>query len=492
MAAFKWDAVAAKAQGCEPVNGANGKWQFGFGAVLEASRREREGRLLKFFLEVIQANGNTFELKLLFSRAINTIEPRNIEAIFSSQFSSFGVGKRPLTFAPLLGTKGIFTQDDVEWQHSRALLRPQFMSNRMQNFEQVQECVEDLIRCIPEDTAFDLQPLFFRLTFDTTTCLLFGRRFSSWDSKAVTDDSSSFAESFNTGQDYVAWRGHLGPMYWLMDGIKFRRAARRCHRFVDSLVREALESPVAEKKETDASDTKYVFLDALAEETRDPATLRDQCMNILLAGRDTTACLLSWTFRLLVRHPNVLAKLRAEIEEVVGLGSHAPPPTMSDIKRMTYLSLILKETLRLYPSVPANSREAVVRTKLPTGGGKNGTAPVLVQKGQPVGYCVYAMHRRQDIYGIDAHEFRPERWENDALKDIGWGYLPFNGGPRICLGQEFALLEAGYTVARLVQEFAHIHADDPAKAQKVAVGDKKQTLTLVLSSADGCRVRFNR
>jgi cytochrome P450 len=76
-------------------------------------------------------------------------------------------------------------------------------------------------------------------------------------------------------------------------------------------------------------------------------------------------------------------------------------------------------------------------TTLPTGGGEDGKSPILVRRGEAVGYCVYAMHRRKDIYGPDADEFRPERWEEPGMKDIGWAYLPFNGGPRICLGRTF-------------------------------------------------------
>ena len=86
--------------------------------------------------------------------------------------------------------------------------------------------------------------------------------------------------------------------------------------------------------------------------------------------------------------------------------------------------------------MPVNSREAVRDTVLPVGGGPDGTSPVLVHKGEGVGYCVYAMHRRKDLYGEDAGVFRPERWEGDELKDIGWGYLPFNRGPRVCLGRK--------------------------------------------------------
>jgi cytochrome P450 len=100
--------------------------------------------------------------------------------------------------------------------------------------------------------------------------------------------------------------------------------------------------------------------------------------------------------------------------------------------------------LRLYPSVPVNSRWAVKMTTLPVGGGKDGKSPILVRPGMGVAYFPYAMHRRKDLYGEDAHCFRPERWEGNELKDIGWGYLPFNGGPRVCIGRKlkiFAFLE---------------------------------------------------
>ena len=99
--------------------------------------------------------------------------------------------------------------------------------------------------------------------------------------------------------------------------------------------------------------------------------------------------------------------------------------------------------LRLYPSVPLNSRSALKTTVLPVGGGPDGKSPILVKKGEAVGYSPYVMHRLKALYGSDAEVFRPERWDPNEdnevnLKNIGWGYLPFNGGPRICLGRKSA------------------------------------------------------
>lgn len=146
--------------------------------------------------------------------------------------------------------------------------------------------------------------------------------------------------------------------------------------------------------------------------------------------------------------------------------------------------------LRLYPSVPLNNREAVKTTMLPTGGGSDGSKPILVRKGELVVISQYVNSRRKSIYGPDADDFRPQRWETGELDKIGWAYFPFNGGPRKCLGEDFALMEISYTIVRLLQTFPAIEM--PAGERIEAVGTERQKLTLVLSAADGCRVVVRR
>ena len=135
--------------------------------------------------------------------------------------------------------------------------------------------------------------------------------------------------------------------------------------------------------------------------------------------------------------------------------------------------------LRLHPAVPRNERQAARDTVLPIGGGEDGSSPVFVSKGTLVCYNVYALHRRRDIYGPDADEFRPERWEDGKLQPR-WGYLPFNGGPRVCIGQRYALTEVGYVLVRMAQEFQYLASCD--------AGPWEESLTLTLSSRNGTKV----
>ena len=177
---------------------------------------------------------------------------------------------------------------------------------------------------------------------------------------------------------------------------------------------------------------------------------------------------------------------------------------------MVYITNMNLPALRLFPPVPVNTRTASKTTFLPVGGGPDGTSPVLVRRGDNVAYCIYAMHRRKDLYGDDAEEFRPERWDDKDLplykdkRTATWGFLPFNGGPRVCLGQEFGLTEASYAVVRILQRFPVIKAAPVAQSQEQSwlgysshktegverLSRERQKMTLVMSAGNGLPVIF--
>lgn len=187
---------------------------------------------------------------------------------------------------------GIFTQEGEAWKHSRELLRPQLVHRQYEDLAVFSEPIEDLLSELPPNGGtVDLQPLFFRFTLDVTTAFLFGESIHSlWP----TDNSQeqTFAAAFDLAQKYVAKRFRLLDLYWLIGGSKFREACRKVHAFADQVIEQNLS---ASSSTDDPTDTRYVFLKSVAEACPDRLALRGQIINILTAGRDTTACLLSWT-----------------------------------------------------------------------------------------------------------------------------------------------------------------------------------------------------
>ena len=141
---------------------------------------------------------------------------------------------------------------------------------------------------------------------------------------------------------------------------------------------------------------------------------------------------------MLAKRPDIWVTLREEVASTFPAGD--PPASFEQLKNMRYLRAVLNESLRLHPIVPGNGRMALQDTVLPLGGGEDGQSALFVPKGRMVGWDIYAMQRRKDIYGEDADVFRPERWldsEDEKALRPGWAYLPFNGGARSCVGRMF-------------------------------------------------------
>ncbi|OXV08236.1 hypothetical protein Egran_04001 [Elaphomyces granulatus] len=445
--------------------------------------------ILRLLDEGFRQYGMTYEHMVLGESQFATIEPENIKALLATKFPDFSIGLRHNAFYPLLGD-GIFNADGELWSHSRALLRPQFSREQVADIALLREHANHLIAALPKDkTAFDIQELFYRLTLDSATEFLFGESTNSLSPNfnpasgplAACGGERGFADSFTLCLDYIICRARLQSLYWLINPPRFHRAVKTVNDVVDYYVDRVLDAKSNPKDQSSNENKRYVFLEALAEETRDRKMLRDQMLNILLAGRDTTASLLTSSFYYLARHPEVWSRLRQEIIEAFPI-EEKDSITLERLREVKYIRYFLNEVMRLLPPVPVNARIAVKDTMLPTGGGPDRKSPILVKKGMTVAWPVWHMHRRTDIWGTDAHEFRPDRWEDDAKK--GWGYLPFNGGPRICLGQQYALAEASYMLVRLLQQF-----DILENAQPEMILPRPKT-NLTLSHKEGVQVRL--
>ena len=250
-------------------------------------------RLLQLFQELFDGLGPNIEQTLLGGTGFVTHDPENIETMLSTRFEDYGFGPRRDAFYRLLG-EGIFNQDGKPWKHSRALLRRQFVRMQYQDLSPFKKHVDnlvDVLRLSASDGTVDMQPLFFRYTLDTTTALIFGQSVNS----LVNEGRDAFSDDFSEAADITAFRGRLGPIYWAYTPARFGKACEAIKSYVDGYVRDALR---ALEKGQDSSNDKsdsFVFIKELQDELQDPVLVRDQLVNCLLAGRDTTACLMSWT-----------------------------------------------------------------------------------------------------------------------------------------------------------------------------------------------------
>ncbi|KAI0010698.1 putative cytochrome P450 alkane hydroxylase, partial [Xylariaceae sp. FL0662B] len=453
----------------------------GTDVVLQNLKAARKHGFLSLLRSRHSANGLTFTTNTYFRTTINTCDPTLIQNVLSFQFQDFGMGTlRRKSASPLLG-RGIFTTDDEIWAHQRALIRPSFVRAQVTDFSIFGHHVDQLIALITRcNYKVDLQQLFFRMVLDSNSEYMFGESVG-----LMSETASGLATTFHHALDYAQQgtilRLRLGNLMFAHSDRKFRDSCRTVHEYAEKFVAKALEFrrqqallPVTEKTEEYGPRQKYVFLDELAKDTDDPILLRDQIVNMLLAARDTTAGLLAFVFFMLARRPDVWAKLRANVLE-----HYCEPLTYEAITHMTYLRYVVHETLRLFPPIATNSRMANKDTVLPVGGGPDGKSPLFVAKDHVITYSTFVMHRRKEFFGEDAEEFRPERWE--SLRP-GWEFLPFNGGPRICPGQKFALTESSYTIARLLHAFSGIENLDSTQWRE------QLTLSLTLNNGVQCRL----
>lgn len=460
----------AQKLGCQPPAKRPGRLPLGIDFIQEIIVDSKANEVPLHFERVAERMfpSTTWTTDMFGGRSLFTIEPANIKALLATQFKDYALGpRRKQCFSPIFA-HGIFTDDGERWERSRGLIRPSFAREQLANVEVLERHVQNLMQCLSTSGGWteqtDLVPLFFRLTLDSSTQSLFGQSVDSQIAAlAVSNKSSSlpvqnsewhaFGPSFDTATEQISRRFRLNQLYWVWDTKALRSSCAEVHRFADHFVRRALLQANNAEKDIENGKQPYIFLHELAKSTQDPTELRDQLLNVLLAGRDTTAGLLGFTWYQLAQHPDIYAKLRATVTTDFGTYSSPRNLDFAGLKACTYLMHVLHETLRLHPAVPINSRQAEHDTTLPHGGGPDGASPVFVPRGTQVAYSVHVMHRRRDLWGADADQFRPERWTD---RKAGWEFLPFNGGPRICLGQQSALATAGYVTVRMVQRFERL------------------------------------
>ncbi|KAF8185162.1 cytochrome P450 [Pholiota molesta] len=450
----------------------------GFNNLLEAIRSQKGGYPADGFMKVSERLGSfTFNRRMLFENRIITAEPEYIKAILATQFDEFEKGAEiRYLFEPLLGT-GVFAADGEMWKFHRSMTRPFFSKDRISHFDNFDRHAEDAMHLLKqrlrEGHPVDFQDLVARFTLDSATEFLFGNdvgslagglpypHYVSANGASTSDTAehpaSRFVTAFSKAQSITAFRMRFG-VHWPLSEFwedKLKKPMKIVHDFIDPIVEQAIKSKrtMEAKGAVEKDRDDETLLENLVNSTEDPITLRDEIMSLLVAGRDTTASTLTFTVYMLAEHPHVLKRLRQEILTKIGPERR---PTFDDFRDMKYLKAVINETLRLYPVVPFNVRISKKATTWPSK--VPGKKPFYIPANTRTPYSVWMMHRRKDLWGPDALEFDPDRFLDERLHKYltpnPFIFLPFNAGPRICLGQQFAYNEASFFLVRLLQNFS--------------------------------------
>lgn len=329
-----------------------------------------------------------------------------------------------------------------------------------------------------EWTTVDLQHVFH----DLTTAIM---GHMAYDIPALTS-SHPFSRAFDFASGWTAIR-FQNPLYTfteLFNGGKFRKAVAEVKHFGLQIVarakrrrgNRAFESLV----EGNDAPQFNTLIDSLIEAIDNPIIVADSAMNFLSAGRDTTAESLTWTTYALLRHPQVLSRLRQEI--TTAFPTSTQNLTLASLQPSTipYILATFYESLRLYPPVPLEIQQCEADCTLPDG--------TFLPKSSVIVFCIWALNRSVDLWGEDAEQFRPERWLDDDGKFAGrsaWDFPVFNGGPRACLGRKMAEVLGCWVLVRLVEGW---HVEEVRDGD----GDRVSAMSLTLPMKGGLPVRVRR
>ncbi|KAG5735396.1 Cytochrome P450 52A3 [Termitomyces sp. T112] len=504
FASYVWNVHSASAEarrtGSLMVPQVHDPWPLGLSlmaAMVKSFKSGYPGDVLLFWS---RQYGNTYLLNLVGEPRIFTFEPDHVKAILATQFDDFEKGpifRSQLT--TLLGT-GVFNSDGEMWKFHRSITRPFFTKERISHFEVFDRHSEDALdqAMIRQDEGYpiDFQDLVSRFTLDSASEFLFGhcvRSLSaglpypspsslypaSRQSSETQHPSNRFVDSFLQGQLLSALRTRYGPSWALLEFWKDRVLPHRA--VIDEFAQPILEEAIRNnrtRKEQNATEKNGeellggTLLDHLVSQTEDRQILKDELVNLLVAARDTTASTLTFAMYMLTQHPDIVTRLRTEIAQIVGTGV----PSYEQIKDMKFMRAFINETLRLYPPVPFDSRTSNKATTLPN---RPSTAnpdarPFYIPAHTKCSYGVFLMHRREDLWGPDALKFDPDRFLDERLYKYlvpnPFIFLPFNAGPRICLGQQFAYNEVSFLLTQLLQRYARFTLAEPTKSDGVHPG----------------------
>ena len=386
---------------------------------------------LGYFTQVTREYGDIAGLRVLNFRIFLINHPDYIEDVLVNHPRKFIKGRVLKANKRVFG-EGLLTSEGDFWLRQRRLAQPAFHKARIASYAATMvEYTQRLLYEWQDGEERDIHKEMMRLTLQIVGKTLFDAD--------VERDAQEVGRSLELLLKLGAnFRRTIFIPQWLPTptNLRLELAIRKIEKVLYRIIAERRASG------RDAGDLLSMLLAAQDEDgTRmTDKQLRDEAITLFLAGHETTANALSWTWWLLAQNPAVEAKLHAELSSVL----RGRAPSVEDLPKLAYTNHVIAESMRLYPPAWGMARTAIEDHEI---------AGYKVPKGSGVSFAQWIVHRDARWYEAP-EEFRPERWEGDLLKRLPrFAYFPFGGGPRQCIGNTFALMEAAMILATIARQF---------------------------------------
>lgn len=360
--------------------------------------------------------------------------PDLVKRVLVDEHRRFGKKTRGYDNLRLILGNGLLTSEGDFWRRQRRIAQPAFHHRAIAGFaETMTSAAQRMLTRWREDslTRVEMEAEMSRLTLE-----IVGRCLFSTD---LSDATDQVGPALGTVLELAMNRTTRVFQIPLSVPTPLNRRLERAVAELDRVVLGIIEE--RRRRADRPADLLSMLLDAKDEESGESmsdAQLRDELMTLVLAGHETTANAMVWTFHLLSEHPEIAAKLRAELDTKLG----ARAPGLPDLKNLPYTDAVMKESMRLYPPAWMMGRSASESLEL---GG------FTIPAGSMVFICVHQLHRDERFWAAPT-EFRPERFLDGEIERVPkHAYLPFSAGPRVCIGNAFAEMEAKLLLASIAQ-----------------------------------------
>ncbi len=399
----------------------------------------RQGEVFETLLEFHKTYGDIVQLELPKNQYVYSIaNPETIQHVMQMNNQNYTKGERIDIAKPLVGN-GLFTSEGDFWRRQRRMMQPAF------HRRQIALLAEEMVATIQEmlarwessaDTGqvLNMQNEMMELTMEVVTRTLF-------TSSLEPAEISELGEQITFLLDEITERSQaILPIGEKLPTARKRRFDKGVEA-IDEIIYRLIENRRQSREKQD--DLLTMLLESRDEDSgqgMDDKQLRDELVTIFLAGHETTAIALSWTLALLSLHPTVRRKLQAEVDSVLA----GRIPGAADFNDLPYTNAVVSEAMRIYPPLPMTIRQAL---------GQDVLEGYQIQANSSIFINIYSAHHNPDVWE-NPEGFDPERFMPDRIKEVPrFAYLPFGGGPRQCIGNNFALMEAVLALSMITQRF---------------------------------------